>query len=146
MLIILKDKILSARHIDDVTSAELPDRLADPELLELVLQHMLHIRCDEDDSVSCRRDDHGRVCACKRFFPKEACTTTMIVSAQWVPQIPSTLPAHCNPAGWENRLGQLGCATQSLPFAQVPSSLQCRNMRTLQVVQICIQVRFQGSR
>jgi hypothetical protein len=79
MLIILKDKILSARHIDDVTSAELPDRLADPELLELVLQHMLHIRCDEDDSVSCRRDDHGRVCACKRFFPKEACTTTMIV-------------------------------------------------------------------
>jgi hypothetical protein len=57
----------------------LPDPQADPEYFELVIQHMLHVRCDEDDSVSCRRDDNGRVCDCKRFFPKEACTATLIV-------------------------------------------------------------------
>ncbi len=78
-LVILKDKVLSARHIDDVTCAELPNPEVDPELFELVVQHMLHVRCDENDSVSCRRDENGRVCACKRFYPKEPCPTTLIV-------------------------------------------------------------------
>ena len=40
---------------------------------------MLHVRCDENDAVSCRRDDNGRVCACKRFYPKEPCAATLIV-------------------------------------------------------------------
>lgn len=79
MLFILRDKILSARHIDDAVSAEMPDPVAEPELHALVVAHMLHPRCDVDTSCGCRRDDKGNVCDCIRHFPKDMSRETIII-------------------------------------------------------------------
>ena len=79
MLFIMRDKILSARHIDAVVSAELPDPVMHPELFELVTTHMLHPRCDQDDAQGCRRDEHGHVIDCVRHYPKEMCSETVVV-------------------------------------------------------------------
>jgi hypothetical protein len=80
MLYILKDKILSARHIDSVVSAEIPDPAADPELHQLVATHQLHARCDIDESHSCRQDVNGKLCDCRRHFPKQMSPSTVIVA------------------------------------------------------------------
>jgi hypothetical protein len=80
MLIILKDKILSARHVDCVISAELPDPVADPTLSALVVKHMLHPACDITTAFGCRQDRNGAVCDCSRGFPKLACPSTVIVA------------------------------------------------------------------
>jgi hypothetical protein len=80
MLFILEEKVLSARHIDDIISAELPDPIADPELSELVLRHMLHPRCDVDTSYGCRQDSHGAVCDCIRGYPMDMCRETVVVA------------------------------------------------------------------
>ena len=79
ILIILRDKILSCRHIDGVVSAEIPDRIADPELHELVTGHMLHATCDECEDYGCRHDEHGVVCPCIRHYPKEMSRETAII-------------------------------------------------------------------
>jgi hypothetical protein len=79
MLFILQDKVLSARHIDNIISAELPDPAADPELFELVVRHMLHPRCDEATDSGCRRDAHGVLCDCVRGYPKDMCRETIII-------------------------------------------------------------------
>jgi hypothetical protein len=79
MLFILRDKILSARHIDDAVSAELPDPDMYPELFGLVVHHMLHPRCDVDITCGCRVDDNGNVCDCMRHYPKDMCPETVIV-------------------------------------------------------------------
>ena len=79
MLFILKDKILSSRHIDDVTSAEMPDSDTEPELFALVVKHMLHPRCDSNTQHGCRQGNNGQVCDCKRHFPKPQSTDTVIV-------------------------------------------------------------------
>ena len=79
MLFILKDKILSARHIDAVVSAELPDPVTEPVLSALVLKHMLHPRCDVNTSYGCRHDANGKECDCVRHFPKIVSTETVIV-------------------------------------------------------------------
>jgi hypothetical protein len=80
MLFILKDKIMSARHIDAIVSAEVPDPNADAELYDLVAKHMLHPRCDINTQYSCRRDEHDRVCDCRRYFPKDMSPSTIIVA------------------------------------------------------------------
>ncbi len=80
MLIILDDKILSARHIDAVVSAELPNPETEPELSTLVIKHMLHPQCDVDHRHGCRRDKHGRLCDCNRRFPKQLCRETIIIA------------------------------------------------------------------
>jgi hypothetical protein len=80
MLFILKDKILSARHIDSIVSAEVPDPSVDAELHELVATHMLHPRCDINTQYGCRRDQHDRLCDCRRYFPKEMSPSTVIVA------------------------------------------------------------------
>jgi hypothetical protein len=79
ILVILKDKVLSSRHIDAVVSAEIPDPAADPELHELVTKHMLHPECDVDTTHSCRRDDQNRVIDCHRRFPKAMSRETVII-------------------------------------------------------------------
>jgi hypothetical protein len=79
ILVILLDKILSSRHIDAAVSAEIPDSEAEPELFELVTQHMLHPECDVITSHSCRRDDQGRVVECHRHFPKAMSRETVII-------------------------------------------------------------------
>jgi hypothetical protein len=80
MLIILQDKILSARHIDSVVSAELPDTNAEPELSALVLKHMLHPFCDINTAHGCRHDGKGQICDCKRHFPKASSPSTVVVA------------------------------------------------------------------
>jgi hypothetical protein len=80
MLFILKDKILSVRHIDAIVSAELPDPLAEPELSALVLTHMMHPICDTNTAHGCRQDANGALCDCRRFYPKVASQTTVIVA------------------------------------------------------------------
>jgi hypothetical protein len=80
MLFILKDKILSARHVDSVVSAELPDPVADPELSALVVKHMLHPACDVNTTYGCRQDKNGKSCDCCRGFPKVTCPSTLIVA------------------------------------------------------------------
>jgi hypothetical protein len=79
ILIILRDKILSCRHIDDVVSAEIPDPVADPELHLLVTGHMLHPLCDVCEDYGCRHDKNGAVCPCVRHYPKDMCRETAII-------------------------------------------------------------------
>jgi hypothetical protein len=79
ILVILRDKILSARHIDDAVSAEIPDPVTEPDLHDLVTMHMLHPECDVDTSHSCRKDDKGRVIDCHRHFPKAMSRETVII-------------------------------------------------------------------
>jgi hypothetical protein len=78
-LFILKDKILSARHIDSVVCAEVPDPTSDPELSDLVAKHMLHPICDVDTSHGCRRDNNNQLCDCRRHFPKPMSPSTIVV-------------------------------------------------------------------
>lgn len=78
-LFILKDKILSARHIDSVVCAEVPDPVAESELCDLVAKHMLHPMCDIDTSHGCRRDNHNKLCDCRRHFPKLMSPSTIVV-------------------------------------------------------------------
>lgn len=80
MLFILADKVLSARHVDDIISAELPDPAADPEYFELVVRHMLHPRCDEDTDHGCRRDKNGDICDCCRGYPMNMSRETAVVT------------------------------------------------------------------
>ena len=80
MLLILKDKILSVRHVDGVVSAEMPNPNAEPELSALVVKHMLHPLCDTNTSYGCRQDKNGALCDCTRFFPKVASASTIIVA------------------------------------------------------------------
>ena len=77
-LFILRDKILSARHIDAVVSAEVPDPVQDPLLHKLVTQHMLHPQCDVDTSLGCRHDKNNQVCDCVRYYPKDMNMETVI--------------------------------------------------------------------
>jgi hypothetical protein len=80
MLFILKDKILSARHIDSIVSAEIPDPYEDPELYDLVGTHMLHPRCDINTHHGCRHDENDKLCDCRRYFPKQMSPSTIIVT------------------------------------------------------------------
>jgi hypothetical protein len=79
-LFILKDKILSTRHIDSVVTAEVPDPDTEPELHNLVATHMLHPMCDIDTSHGCRHDANGVLCDCRRHFPKQMSAATVIVA------------------------------------------------------------------
>jgi hypothetical protein len=79
MLFILCEKVLSARVIDDIVSAEMPDPTAEPELFDLVNRHMLHPRCDVDTKCGCRRDSHNDLCDCVRGYPKDMCRETIII-------------------------------------------------------------------
>ena len=79
-LFILNDKILSTRHIDSVVTAEVPNPDTEPELHNLVATHMLHPMCDIDTSHGCRHDANGALCDCRRHFPKQMSTATVIVA------------------------------------------------------------------
>ena len=79
MLFILQDKILAARHIDDIFSAEIPDAAAEPEYQALVVKHMLHPRCDVDTTCGCRQDNNGNICDCSRHFPMQMTPTTVLI-------------------------------------------------------------------
>lgn len=58
----------SHRHkIDDVISAEIPNKNEDPTLFNMVTGFMMHNRCDLDKSYACRQKDSR---FCFKNFPK----------------------------------------------------------------------------
>jgi hypothetical protein len=82
MLLILEHKIMATSQIDAIVSAEMPDPVLSPVLHALVGKHMLHPRCDVDQRPvrsSCRSDCNGKLCDCKRRFPKDMCSATSII-------------------------------------------------------------------
>jgi len=82
MLLILEHKIMATRQIDAIVCAELPDPATSPVLHALVCKHMLHPRCDvirRGHALSCRLNDKGEVCDCKRRFPKDMCSDTVLI-------------------------------------------------------------------
>jgi hypothetical protein len=79
MLFILRDKVMSPRHIDAIISAELPDPEREPMLFSLVTTHMLHGRCDMDTSCGCRRNASDVLCDCVRGYPKDMSKETVVI-------------------------------------------------------------------
>jgi len=68
------DKIYSARHVDATCCAEIPDRDADPELYNIVVNNMIHGPCGEqyNPNAPCMQD--GK---CSKRFPKSFCEETI---------------------------------------------------------------------
>ena len=74
ILIILKEKIESPRHIDEVVWAEIPCPAKYPVLHSIVVNRMIHTPCDMSPESSCRQKTQDG--QCKRYFPKEFNTVT----------------------------------------------------------------------
>ena len=64
-------KIKTADHIDQIISAEIPDKAADPELYSTVITCMMHNPCHIDKSCSCL--ENGK---CTKKYPKMFQTST----------------------------------------------------------------------
>ncbi|KAI9087212.1 hypothetical protein K1719_030847 [Acacia pycnantha] len=68
------NKIRSSFEVDQLISAEIPDKLEDPELYELVGSYMVHGPCGRSSrSAPCMKD-----CKCSKYFPKRFCARTML--------------------------------------------------------------------
>ncbi len=80
ILFILKTKILSARHIDEVVWAEIPCPQKYPELHEIVGRCMIHDPCDERPDAGCRVKGQG---VCFRKFPKALNDVTSVSGQGW---------------------------------------------------------------
>jgi hypothetical protein len=77
ILIILKTKIESPRHIDSVVWAEIPCPVKYPILHAIVMQRMIHSPCDMNTESPCRQKTKDG--QCRRHFPKEFNTVTTLV-------------------------------------------------------------------
>jgi hypothetical protein len=77
MLVILKERVLSACRIDSIVSAEFPDPESQPELHAAVQEFMVHGPCDVRLHLICRRQQHDGSCA--RKYPKALNQTTRIL-------------------------------------------------------------------
>ena len=76
-LIILKEKVLSARLIDKLVWAEIPCPVRFPILHAIVIQRMIHDPCDTRDDALCRNKNGKKTCY--RHFPKKLNTVTTVV-------------------------------------------------------------------
>lgn len=74
ILIILQNKIISPRQIDEVVWAEVPDPDKYPVLHAIVSRCMVHDPCDERPDAGCREQRADG--SCKRRFPKRCESTT----------------------------------------------------------------------
>ncbi|XP_054710754.1 uncharacterized protein LOC129220340 [Uloborus diversus] len=72
ILVWLEDKI-RPEEIDQIISAEIPNPLADPELFEIVTNHMIHGPCGAFNMTSPCMED-GK---CKKRFPKQFTNDTI---------------------------------------------------------------------
>lgn len=82
ILIILKTKILSPRHIDEIVWAEVPCPEKYPELHKIVARCMIHDPCDTRDDAPCRtKSDDG---SCFRRFPKAFTSDTSVTGQGWL--------------------------------------------------------------
>jgi hypothetical protein len=75
ILIILENKILCARQVDAIISAEVPNPVTQPRLHAIVSKNMIHKPCDLDAAAGCVVKGKGKCC---RRYPKpmHAITTT----------------------------------------------------------------------
>jgi hypothetical protein len=80
ILIILKTKILSPRHIDEVVWAEIPCPRTYPNLHAIVGQCMIHDPCDDRPEAGCRIKGKG---TCFRKFPKTLQGSTTLTGQGW---------------------------------------------------------------
>ncbi|KAI9084948.1 hypothetical protein K1719_033121 [Acacia pycnantha] len=68
------DKLTSPFDVDQLISAEIPDKLVDPELYELVGSYMVHGPCGRSSrNAPCMKD--GK---CSKYFPKRYNTHTIL--------------------------------------------------------------------
>ena len=77
ILIILKNKILSPRHIDAVVWAEIPCPTKYPVLHNIVMKRMIHTPCDTNPDSHCRKKSNDG--SCYRYYPKDFNTVTSVV-------------------------------------------------------------------
>ncbi|XP_076934493.1 uncharacterized protein LOC143600803 [Bidens hawaiensis] len=76
LFIALENKIHNPSHIDKFISSEIPDKVTEPDLYQLVPDHMLHGPCGEaNPSCSCMIDRE-----CSKNFPKRFQNETSIDS------------------------------------------------------------------
>jgi hypothetical protein len=68
------DRIYSTRDVDATCCAEIPDKDADPELYDIIVNNMIHGPCGEryDPGAPCMRE--GK---CSKRFPKPFCEETV---------------------------------------------------------------------
>jgi hypothetical protein len=68
------DKIYSARHVDATCCAEIPNKDADLELYDIVVNNMIHGPCGEqyNPDAPCMQDSK-----CSKRFPKPFCDETI---------------------------------------------------------------------
>lgn len=80
MLIFLKreDKLLNTDKIDEIVSAEIPDKIKYPRLFELVKKFMIHGPCGKQNKGSPCMDIDKEVCT--KRFPKEFSERTIVTS------------------------------------------------------------------
>ncbi len=72
ILVWLAEKLDTAEKIDKVVSAELPNKETDPDLYNLVLQHMVHGPCGTmDPKARCMKANKQGVKYCKYLYPQK---------------------------------------------------------------------------
>jgi hypothetical protein len=77
MLFILKTKMTTARHIDEVVWAEVPCPVQFPKLYEIVSRCHIHDPCEDRPEAACRvKSGNG---TCFRRFPKALNSVTTII-------------------------------------------------------------------
>ncbi len=73
------DHFLDPATIDQIISAEFPDKEADPELHHIITSAMVHGPCgDEDPESRCMAKAHDGVMRCSKRFPKSFCDETLM--------------------------------------------------------------------
>ena len=78
-LFILRNKLLSPRHIDKIVWAEIPCPRKYPVLHSIVCKRMIHDPCDNNSDALClQKNGKG---TCYRHFPKRLNTATTIIGA-----------------------------------------------------------------
>ena len=83
ILIILENKILSPRQIDEIVWAEIPCPIKHPVLHAIVARCMIHDPCGNRPDAPCRQHkDDG---SCKRMFPK-TCPSSTTTNGDGYPQ------------------------------------------------------------
>jgi hypothetical protein len=80
LLIILVTAIRTARQVDAVVSAEVPDPAMFPELYCIINEFQLHAPCDHDPTAGCRDNPKNQ---CKRRFPKAMSRETVLLGNRY---------------------------------------------------------------
>jgi hypothetical protein len=75
-----RDRFLDATHIDQIVSAEIPDPVAEKDLHDLVVAHMIHTPCGplynvNSPCIGLHSDTGNKYCA--KYFPKDATDETI---------------------------------------------------------------------